>query len=289
MTGNLIVHSHCRWEVTGVVVNRRGQLSGRPFRHVVEVASLAMVIILILGLLLASPRAAGADLTADEIIRKCDQLLRGKTTHGTSQMHILTPEWPRSVSMEFWSSGSDRFFIHITAPPREKGITFLKVGNLLYQWLPSAEQRIKITPSMMLQSWMGSDFTNDDLVKESDLVNDYRHRLLGKDEVDGVMCYMIESIPRPDAPIVWGKLVLYIRMGDLLPARQEYFSESGELMRTMYFSDFKKTNDRIYPMKWVMVPHNKPGHTTTYQLKSIVFDQPIDPATFTIKNLSKPR
>ena len=125
------------------------------------------------------------ELTALEIVQKMDNLLRGDTSHGTSEMTITKPEWTRTISMENWSLGTEKFFIHITAPPREEGTTFLKDDNLLYQWVPAAEMRIKVTPSMMLQSWMGSDFTNDDLVKESNMTKDYTHTIEGVETVDG--------------------------------------------------------------------------------------------------------
>jgi outer membrane lipoprotein-sorting protein len=230
-----------------------------------------------------------AETDASALIRKCDAVLRGKTAHALADMVIVNPNWRRTVSMESWSEGTERFFIHVTSPQREKGTTFLKLGNLLYQWIPSAEMRIKITPSMMLQSWMGSDFTNDDLVKESSMVDDYTHSLLGTEILEGVQCFKLRLDPKPQAPIVWGRLVIWIRTRDYLPAREEFYNERGEMVKVMTFSDFRRANDRTYPMRWVMVPLNKQGHRTEYVLKSIIFNEKIDPAVFTLRNMEKPR
>ena len=252
---------------------------------------IVLVTVLVLTLLTGvyKPSTCYAKMTAKEIVKKCDDLLRGKTSHNTADMQIVTPNWKRTISMENWSDGTEKFFIHITGPAREKGTTFLKKGNLLYQWLPSAEMEIKITPSMMLQSWMGSDFTNDDLVKESSMVNDYTHKIISEEKEDGEMCYKIECIPKPDAPVVWGKLIILIRKKDFIPALEEFYNEKGELIKRMKFRDIKKANDRYYPTRWEMIPLNKPGHKTIYKITSMEFNIKINNRIFTKRNMRKPR
>jgi outer membrane lipoprotein-sorting protein len=228
-------------------------------------------------------------MTADEIIAKMDSLMRGKTSYGESEMDIVTPSWSRTIRMKSWSDGTEKFFIHILQPPREKGITFLKNQGLLYQYLPSAEMRVKITPSMMLQSWMGSDFTNDDLVRESSIVNDYTHRLAGKETQGGRACHVIECIPKEGAPVVWGKLMMWVDVSEMLPVREEFFSEKNEKIKVLEFTDFVQANDRKVPSRWTMTPLNKTGHKTVYRLLSIRFNEKIDPQVFTLRNLEKPR
>ena len=191
--------------------------------------------------------------------------------------------------MKSWSRGDKLFFIHILTPAREKDITFLKNKNLLYQYLPSAEMRIKITPSMMLQPWMGSDFTNDDLVKESSVVKDYTHRMLGEEKIHGRDAYKIECKAKPDAPVVWGKLILWVDKENTLPMRQEYFDEKGTKIKYMEFTEVVKANDRLIPSRWTMVPLNKKGHKTTYKLSFIEFNVDIPERVFTLRNLEKPR
>ena len=137
------------------------------------------------------------------------------------------------------------------------------------------ERVIKIPPSLMLQSWMGSDFTNDDLVKESSLATDYTHRIEGETTEDGDPCYRLIATPKPDAPVVWGKLVLLIRKADFLPRREEFYDEQGALQKTLYFDNIRRTGSRNYPMRWRMVSHTKPGHETTLTFSSLEFDKPI--------------
>ena len=254
------------------------------------IARTAVIIAILAILTSASLSPAFADeREASEIVRKMDQLLRGDTAVSRSKMTIINPRWTRTLEMRSWGQGEKHFFIHILAPAREKDITFLKRDNLLYQYMPSAEMRIRITPSMMLQPWMGSDFTNDDLVKESSVVNDYTHKHLGREIIDGRNSYKIECTPKPNAPVVWGKLLLWIDTENNLPLRQEYFDEKDTKIKYMEFKDIIQANDRQIPSQWIMVPLNKEGHKTIYKIESIEFNTPIPDHIFTLRNLEKPR
>ena len=143
-----------------------------------------------------------------EIVKKADEKFRGMSSQGELTMTIERPSWSRTVSMKNWTLGNEFSLIYITAPAKEKGQVFLKRQNEMWNWVPSIERMIKIPPSMMMQSWMGSDFTNDDLVKESSLVKDYAHNLLSEEKIEGYDCYKIELIPNEDAPVVWGKILM---------------------------------------------------------------------------------
>lgn len=256
-----------------------------PNRHKNMIIFIALIAIMSVIL----TQYAYSEMTATQIIKKMDDLMRGKTFEGVSGMTVINPNWKRTISMKMWSKGKDYFFIHITAPAKEAGTTFLKKNNLMYQWIPSAEMRIKITPSMMLQSWMGSDFTNDDLVKESSMVNDYTHKLLGKEKVSGEECYKIECLPKPAAPVVWGKLIYWIRTKNFVPARTYYYDEKGNHLKTLSFTNVKKANDRMFPMTMTMIPLNKKGHKTIVNYTSAKFNVKLKPSVFTFKNLEKPR
>src|SRR5665648_297010 len=145
-----------------------------------------------------------------EIVRQSDEKFRGSSSNGSFSMTIQRPTWSRTISMKSWSLGTDYSLIYVTAPAKEKGQVFLKRKNEMWNWVPTIERMIKIPPSMMMQSWMGSDFTNDDLVKESSIVVDYTQKLLGKEKVRGMDCYKIELIPLPDAAVTWGKIISWI-------------------------------------------------------------------------------
>jgi len=138
--------------------------------------------------------AQSQTLSAKEIVKKADDKMRGLTSQGEMTMTIMRPSWSRTVTMKSWQKGSDYALVLITSPAKDKGQVFLKIKTEMWNWVPSIEKMIKIPPSMMMQSWMGSDFTNDDLVRESSLVKDYTHKLLGKEVVREKMCYKIELI-----------------------------------------------------------------------------------------------
>lgn len=147
------------------------------------------------------------EIIAKDIVKKADSLLRGETNHGMSEMTIITPNWERTLRLKSWQNGIEKTFIRILLPQKDAGIGFLKIKNEMWSYLPTVERIIKIPPSMMMQPWMGSDFTNDDLVKGSSIVDDYEHREIGIEKVEGQDVYKIESDPKPDAPVVWGKII----------------------------------------------------------------------------------
>jgi outer membrane lipoprotein-sorting protein len=157
----------------------------------------------------------------------------------------------------------------------------------MWNYLPSVERIVKIPPSMMLQPWMGSDFTNDDMVKESSAVNDYTHRIIGIEEIDGKPAYQIESLAKPEAAVVWGKVVYLVRKDDSIPVSQSFFNERGELIRVLNFSDIKIMDGRLMPTRWEMRPVARPENRTVVTLKAAQYDRPIDPEIFTQRNLQK--
>ena len=162
-----------------------------------------------------------------EIIRKADEKFRGESSRGQTTMIIERPAWSREISMKTWSLGNDFSMIYITEPAKEKGQVFLKRENEMWNWVPTIERMIKIPPSMMMQSWMGSDFTNDDLVRESSLEKDYNHKLLTEEILEGYECYKIELIPKPDAPVVWGKILMWVSKEEFHWLKAEYYDEDG--------------------------------------------------------------
>jgi hypothetical protein len=178
--------------------------------------------------------------------------------------------------------------VRIVSPAKEVGIGSLRIGGEMWNYLPNVERIVKIPPSMMLQPWMGSDFTNDDLVKESSILDDYTHKVLGVSALDGQASYQVEAIPKAEAAVVWGRVVYWVRKSDFMPLKQEFYSERGELVRTMTFSDVRRVGGRSLPTRWEMRPVTKPGNVTTVVMKNAVFDQPVDEAVFTQRNLQKP-
>ncbi len=241
--------------------------------------------IISLFILAVLPRAFSQD--AREIVKKAQDKFRGKSSESTITMKIVRPSWSREVVMKAWTKGDRYALIKVLAPAREKGVAYLKVGKEIWNWQPSIERIIKLPPSMMGQSWMGSDFTNDDLVRESSLVDDYEQKIIGSDTIDGRECWKIELTPKPDAAVIWGKIIVWISKKDDLELRAEFYDEDGELVNIMTASDIKNMNGRIIPTRLEMVPADKPGNKTILIYNDIKFDIPIADGFFSIQNMKK--
>jgi len=226
-------------------------------------------------------------MTADEIITKSDNLFRGNSSVSSMSMTIKTPYWQRTLKFKGWEKGRDKMLIIITYPQKEAGTASLKVGNDMWNYLPKVNRTIKIPPSMMLQSWMGSDFTNDDLVKESSIIHDYEHNLTGTEKIDGQQCYKVENIPKPDAAVVWGKIVYFCRVSDLVPVREEFYSERGELVKLLTMSNIKYMHDRNYPTYWVMRTVREKDRHTAITVEDIKFNTDIPDSKFLLQNIGK--
>jgi len=231
----------------------------------------------------------GQEPSGTEIVKKMDELLRGESSYTKMKMTLTNPDWnnPRELTLYAYElTKEQKSFIRITYPARDKGTGFLKVGYNLWLYVPATEKVTKIPPSMMHQSWMGSDFTNDDLVKESSIVNDYEHKLLDtiQDPANGKV-YQLELIPKPSAQVVWGKILVWVRAEGYVPLKQQYFDDQGRMASEMLFSEIKNLGGRIIPTVWEMRPADKPGHQTIIRLLDAQFNQEIDPAIFTEKNL----
>ncbi len=226
-------------------------------------------------------------LDAKEIVKRSDDLMRGDSHSGKYSMEIITPRWKRKLTLLVYSMGRDRMFIRILTPPKEAGIGTLRMGNEMWNYLPSVEKTIKIPPSLMLRPWMGSDFANDDVVKESSIVNDYTHKIIGTEDVDGESVLKIEFTPKPDAPVIWGKLFHWIRENDFVPLKEEYYNEKGIAIKVMEYSDIGKVSDRIIPRTWKMKSLTKKGRSTTIKLLDVTYDQPIDDTVFSMSQLTR--
>lgn len=231
--------------------------------------------------------AYAAELTAKQIIDRSEDTMRSDTSRANAQMTIKTPDWERTLTLNMWDNRPKKtFLIRILSPAKEAGVGTLKIGNNLWNYLPSVEKVIKIPPSMMGNSWMGSDFTNDDLTKESE-TDDYTYTLVGTETRDGYNLYKIECIPKPDSPVVWGKVLQWIRMDNYLPYRVEFYDEKGKLIKTLEYFDYKTLGGRVIPTRWVMKNVSKEGNNTIVQINRMEFDIPISDEVFTLRNLQK--
>ncbi|MFH0764074.1 MAG: outer membrane lipoprotein-sorting protein [Candidatus Omnitrophota bacterium] len=228
---------------------------------------------------------AAVELTGQEIIKRSDDLMRGDTSHGRYKMTVITPDWQRTLELEAYSAGRDRTFIRVLSPVKEAGVTSLRVKTNMWNYLPKIERMIKIPPSMMLQPWMGSDYTNDDLVKESSVVYDYTHVIADEENIGSDTAYKVELTPKPRAPVTWGKLIFWVRKKDFVPLREEFYSEHAKLIKVLEYSEVKQMSDRSIPTVWKMISSVKERHITIVEVQSVIYNQPLDENIFTMGNL----
>ena len=241
----------------------------------------------ILSLLLCVKLSFGQ--SARDIIKKVDDKMQGNSNQATMRMTIVRPDWKREITMKSWALGRTFSLILITSPARDKGQAFLKRKNEMWNWQPTIDRVIKLPPSMMLQSWMGSDFTNDDLVKESSVVEDYNHFLKQDTVIEGKPVYKIELIPKPEAPVVWGKIIAYIDKREFNQLLVKYFDEDGELVNTMVLSEIKMMGGRMLPTKMEMLPADNPKQKTIIEYLELEFDLGLKEDFFSIQNMKRIR
>ncbi|HPI79387.1 MAG: outer membrane lipoprotein-sorting protein [Cyclobacteriaceae bacterium] len=246
-----------------------------------------MKVYAIIGILLLHLQANAQ--TAREIMQRVDEKVRGTSNKSEMKMTIVRPEWKREVTMKGWSLGTEYSLILITGPARDKGQAFLKRDNEMWNWQPSIDRVVKLPPSMMLQSWMGSDFTNDDLVKESSIVNDYDQHLEQDSVINGASVYKILLMPKPDAPVVWGKVVCYVEKKEYNQLLVKYYDEDGYLVNTMVLSDIKEMGGRRLPSKLEMIPHDNPNHRTIIQYLDQEFNIGLKESFFSMQNMKRVR
>lgn len=240
--------------------------------------------------LILGSQISAQDLTAKEIIEKADDKFNGEKS-GISEMSmtIVRPSWERNVEFKSWNKDNDKALTLITAPASEKGQTFLKRGNEMWSWNPTISRLIKLPPSMMSQGWMGSDYTNDDILKESSMVKDYNHKIIGSEKIGERVCYKIKMTAKPDAAVIWGHQIRWIDKNDYLFIKSELYDEDGYLIRTETSSDIQTMDGRIIPTRIELVPEEEEGHKTIIEIKSIEFNVNIPDQFFSQQNMKRVR
>ena len=219
--------------------------------------------------------------SARDIMDLVDQLMRGESSIARITMDIQTENWDRSLTLRTWSLGTDHSLIRIETPQREAGTATLMANQEVWNYLPRVDRTIKVPSSMMAGSWMGSHLTNDDLVKESRLVDDYEI------EREGTEVWEFLLTPLPEAPVVWGKIRYAVRKQDFMPLWARYYDESDEIVRTMTFSDFRLMGSRLVPAVMTMQPADKPEETTVIRYHELDFDVDLDEDDFSLRNLRR--
>jgi outer membrane lipoprotein-sorting protein len=247
-----------------------------------------LISLLIVGL--GSLPLSAQPLGASDIVKKADEKFNGeKSSYSVMAMTIIRPTWKRTIEFKNWSFGRDFALTLITSPAKEAGQTFLKRGPEMWSWNPSISRLVKLPPSMMSQGWMGSDYTNDDILKESSVVKDYTHEIVGEENIGERLCYKIKMTAKADASIVWGKQFRWIDKKDFLVLKAELYDEDGSLVRTESGSDIKVMDGRSITTKIELVPVEEPDNKTILEIREIKFNVPVDESYFSQQNMKRVR
>jgi hypothetical protein len=225
--------------------------------------------------------------TAAEILEKVDDLWRGESSYAEMTMDVKTEHYERSMKLKAWSLGKEYSLFVITYPPKDRGVATLKTEQDIWNYLPRVNRVIRVPTSMMMANWMGSHFTNDDLVKESRLSEDYESEITFEGERDGRDIYEITLIPKPDAPVVWGRIEFTVLKEELMPLKGLYFDEDGVLVRTMTFSDIKVMAGRRIPAVMELIPEDKPEERTVIIYSSLEIGLGLTPDFFSRQTLTR--
>ena len=244
---------------------------------------LKTVWLLLLASIFSSPCPAAEP--AATIIQRVEDNLNGSTAVMELTMVVQNSRTTRTMKMKSYSVGSEKSFIKILYPGKDRGITFLKINNSMWQYVPRIEKVIKIPASMMLQSWMGSDFSNDDLVRESSLSKDYSATVLAETDQQ----FQLELLPNEEAAVVWARIIMIVAKEYYLPTRVSYFAEDNSLIRELTYSRVQPFGSRFYPTRWQMLPKEaeKAGRSTTIEISNAVFDEEISDAYFSKRALKR--
>ncbi|MCM2265132.1 MAG: outer membrane lipoprotein-sorting protein [Desulfuromonadales bacterium] len=233
------------------------------------------------GALLLPPMAWSLDLAA--LIHDVEQQYHGTSSHALTTMQVRTIHWERTLEMEAWSLGRDYFLVRILEPAKERGVATLKRDREVWNYLPKVDRTIKVPPSMMGGSWMGSHITNDDLVKANHVEEDYTFRLLE----EGANHWLIECQPKPEAAVVWGRIVYRLSKQPRVPERVDYYDETQVKVRELRFEDVRNVGDRTVPLKLTVTPLDKPGEQTILHYRDLAFGVPVDQGFFNLRSLQK--
>lgn len=227
--------------------------------------------------------------SAADIIKKMEDQMRGESSYSEMKMTTVRPRYTREVTMKTWAKGEDYSLILITGPARDKGTAYLKRGNEIWNYVPNIDRMIKMPPSMMSQSWMGSDFSNDDLVRESSTIEDYKHKVLRSERYNAYDCWVLELLPKPESAIIYGKVLMWVAKDIYVQLKIENYDEDNTLVSTLLFDDVKELGGRKIPAKMEMIPADKKNQKTSIEYLDAKFDIDIEDSFFSQQNLKNVR
>jgi outer membrane lipoprotein-sorting protein len=224
--------------------------------------------------------------SAREIVRRADEKFNGeKSGYSVMSMTVVRPSWQRTIEFKSWTLEEKFALTLITAPAREKGQSFLKRGTEMWSWNPTISRLIKLPPSMMSQGWMGSDYTNDDILRESSVVSDYSHTLLGEEVTEGYPCFRIGMEAREESDVLWSRQVWWVDKKEYIVLKAELYDEDGELVRTEKASELKMMDGRMLPSRIELLPAEHSGNKTILEIREMKFNIPLQESFFSQQNM----
>jgi len=242
----------------------------------------------IIACLLGSASVAHSQPDIDDLVQSLDLLYRSDDSYSEMSMHIVTEHWERTLTMKAWSHGKNETFIRILSPAREAGMATLRIDTEMWNYLPNTNSTVRVPPSMMAGSWMGSDITNNDIVREITYTEDYTYSYTTDtsftgDPLDDVV--YIRLVPKPSTAVVWSSIVCAVRISDLIPLWEQYYDSHDELIKTVTYSDIEEMGGRLIPTRMQVIPADNPEQSTTITWSNAEFDQGLDSGIFSLRNL----
>ncbi len=220
------------------------------------------------------------------LLKQAEAKLSGSRSAAEVSIRTVRPRWERTMDAKIWNEGMDKTMILITGPAREKGTVFLRNGDDVWHYVPGIKKVVAL-PAAMVQSWMGTDFTNDALINAGSLVEDYTHKLKGIVSIDGTPCYQIELVPKPEAPVVWGKVITHISVKQTLQLRTEFYDEDDYLVTTLKATDIRDLGGQMLPSKLTIIPADEEGFYTEMTYKKLDFNPMFAPDFFERSNMKQ--
>lgn len=233
------------------------------------------------------PSAADIGLTPGEVLDRIDDLFRGESSEGKMTMEIVTDRYSRTLTLQMWTRGQDQTLVRILDPKKERGVATLRNGNDMWNYLPKVKRTVKLNSSMMSKSWLGSDFTYDDFIKETRMRDDYTYDITFFGEIDGAEQIELTCVPTEDAAVVWGQVIVRVLKKDYMPLSIEYYDEDLDLARIMGFADIRDFGLRKLPAVMTVTRPSKPGQSTTVTYSDLEFDLDVPDETFSIRRLQE--
>ena len=244
-------------------------------------------ILIVLSIFISISNSKADNISPEKILNNVDDLYRSNASHSILTLSVTTVNWQRTLTLEQWSKGEDKSLIKVLKPKKEKGLATLRVDKNVWNFLPKVKRVVKIPSSMMSSSWMGSHFTNDDLVKQSRMAEDYTFSITFEGMKDGKEIIEVTCLPNKEAAVVWGKVEVVVYADDYLPLRMIYYDEDLLLSRTLEFTNIEMMDGKMIPTMMSMIPTDEPGESTTVKWEEVKFDITIDDNFFSLRKLQQ--